>query len=155
MDRKSQTLINLLPKEEFITSNLGKVLHWAMNSFRVIVILTELVVMAAFLSRFWLDAKNTDLTDLIKQKQAVIAASADFEKEFKLTQERLKIFSTVAENQGLASSNLDLVTSYLPVNTLRGRVYSGNICYNCHADQSYHQQESQGNFSILLHCIFP
>ena len=58
--------INLLPKEEFDASVVGRLLRWAMGTFRIIVIITEMIVMAAFLSRFWLDAQNSDLNDEIR-----------------------------------------------------------------------------------------
>ena len=81
--RKKQAQVNLLPQEEFAGTTFGRTLRWAMSSFRIIVIATEMIVMLTFLSRFWLDARNADLNDLIKQKSAVLSASADFEKEFK------------------------------------------------------------------------
>lgn len=91
--------INLLPSEEFEDSTFGRVLRWALTTFRVIVIGVEVVVIAAFLSRFFLDAKNNDLTDEIEIKQARILAEADFEKEFRLTQKRLDIFSVLSGKQ--------------------------------------------------------
>ena len=112
--RKSKTQINLLPQEEFAGTTFGRTLKWAMSTFRVIVIVTEMVVMVAFLSRFWLDARNADLNDLIKQKSAVLAASTEFEKEFKGTQKKLKIFSSLSEDVGAASSTLGTITSFLP-----------------------------------------
>lgn len=111
---KNQNQINLLPQEEFTGSTLGRVLLWALSTFRIIVIITEMVVMLAFLSRFWLDARNVDLNDLIKQKQAVIAATADFEKDYRNTQKRLRVFSGLAKEEGQASSYLKTITNYLP-----------------------------------------
>src|SRR3990167_1085348 len=96
---KEKALINLLPQEEFESSTFGRVLKWLLSSFRIMVIITELVVMTAFLSRFWLDAKTTDLNDSIKQKQAVIESQNNFEKEFRKTQNRLVIFKEVTEAQ--------------------------------------------------------
>jgi hypothetical protein len=37
--------INLLPQEEFDISIIGRTLKWAMGTFRIIVIVTEIVVM--------------------------------------------------------------------------------------------------------------
>lgn len=111
-DKKHQ--INLLPQEEFEGSTLGRTLKWAMSTFRIIVIATEMVVMAAFLSRFWLDARNADLNDEIKQKSAIILASADFEKEFRGLQKKLGIFSNLASFEGVISNTMSEVTSRLP-----------------------------------------
>lgn len=90
--------INLLPQEEFEASIMGRILRWAMGTFRFIVIVTEIVVMAAFLSRFWLDAQNSDLTDSIKVASAQITAQSDFEKEFKGIQAKLKIYKGINQS---------------------------------------------------------
>lgn len=114
MAARKKRQINLLPQEEFAASTLGRVLNWLLTTFRYIVIVTEIVVMTAFLSRFWLDARSTDLNELIKQKQAVIAAFADFEKEFRLTQDQLKIFAALTSEQIGTDEILGTVSSYLP-----------------------------------------
>lgn len=106
--------INLLPKDEFSSSNLGRILAWFLSTFRIMVILVELVVVLAFLSRFWLDSRNADLNDEIEQKQAQILASADFEEEFRSIQKRLKIFSQLTAKEKPFSSNLAMLTSYIP-----------------------------------------
>lgn len=98
MAKKKNNLINLLPQLEFEGSITGRILRWAMTTFRYIVIVTELVVMAAFLSRFWLDAKNSDLNDELKIKTAQILAQKDFEKDFRDLQNRLKIFQEISKD---------------------------------------------------------
>jgi len=105
--------INLLPQEEFEASTLGRVLRWAMGTFRIIVIVTEVIVMAAFLSRFWLDAQNSDLTDAIKIRSAEISAQSDFEKEFRGVQTKLDIFKNI-RNSVQPSTKVDLIASKLP-----------------------------------------
>ncbi len=114
MAARKKRQINLLPQEEFAASTLGRVLNWVLTTFRYIVIVTEILVMAAFLSRFWLDAKSTDLNEMIKQRQAVIAAMADFEKEFRLTQDRLKIFAALTSEEIETDEVLEAVSSRLP-----------------------------------------
>ena len=88
-------LINLLPQEEFEASTMGRVLRWAMGSFRIIVIVTEMIVMGAFLSRFWLDARNSNLADSIKVAKSQIEVQSDFEKEFRGLQNKLLIFKSI------------------------------------------------------------
>lgn len=105
--------INLLPQEEFESSVLGRVLRWAMGTFRIIVIVTEMVVMGAFLSRFWLDAQNSDLNDQVKTAAAEISAQADFENQFRQVQTRLKIFKDISAN-AQSSKKLDLIASKIP-----------------------------------------
>ena len=106
-------LINLLPQEDFDASALGRVLKWAMGSFRMIVIVTEMVVMTAFLSRFWLDAQNSDLSDQITIKSAQISAQADFEKTFRNTQSKLAIIKFV-DSQTKPTDRLNLISTKIP-----------------------------------------
>src|SRR3989344_2970528 len=105
--------INLLPQEEFDASIVGRILKWAMGTFRIIVIVTEMIVMGAFLSRFWLDAQNSDLNDSIKVAGAEIEAQADFEKEFRGIQSKLSIFKQISQ-VAVPSKKLELVSSKLP-----------------------------------------
>lgn len=106
-------LINLLPQEEFDASTIGRILKWAMGTFRIIVIVTEMIVMGAFLSRFWLDAQNSDLSESISIKSAQISAQSAFEKQFRDVQKKLSIVKTIdAKNQ--PSSRINLVASKVP-----------------------------------------
>ena len=106
-------LINLIPQEEFDTSLIGRALKWAMGTFRIIVILTEMVVMAAFLSRFWLDAQNSDLANSIKVRVAQIQSQKDTEDQFRGIQNKLKVFKTIATSPK-ATARIDLVASKIP-----------------------------------------
>jgi Tfp pilus assembly protein PilN len=113
MAAKKEPRINLLPKEEFEVSVVGRIIKWALSTFRIIVIVTEMVVMAAFLSRFWLDARNSDLNETLKERQAVLAASSDFEKDFRKVQKRLAIASSLF-SISKPSKILIVISSYLP-----------------------------------------
>ncbi len=104
-------LINLLPQEEFEASTLGRILRWAMTTFRIIVIVTEMIVMAAFLSRFWLDSQNSDLTDEIKIQTAQIAVQSDFETEFTNFQKQLTVFKEIDKSTKYSGVLLKITTS--------------------------------------------
>ena len=106
--------INLLPERGFETTTTGRVLAWILSTFRVIVIVTEIIVMFAFLSRFWLDAQNTDLTEELEQKQAALMASTNLEKNFKATQVRLEIFKEMLVKEGKSTDLVKTATDYLP-----------------------------------------
>lgn len=88
--------INLLPQEEFNTSTTGRILKWATGTFRIIVIATEMVVMGAFLSRFWLDAQNSNINNAIKIKAAQVSAQAEVEKTFRALQSKLNIIDKIS-----------------------------------------------------------
>ncbi len=111
--KKSQS-INLLPKEEFTTSIFGRILKWLLSTFRIIVIVVEMVVMAAFLSRFWLDARSTDLNDQIKQRQSAIKSFEGFEQSFRSTQAKLAVFAATTEDKAKTLPKIETITSLLP-----------------------------------------
>lgn len=108
--------INLLPQEEFATSITGRILAWLTSSFRIIVIVTDMLVIIAFLSRFWLDAKRADLNDTLKVKKNVIAASASFEKEYRDIQNRTAIYALVSKDTGTGSQALSSIFTSVPEN---------------------------------------
>lgn len=75
--------INLMPGDDLENKPQGKFLKWALGWGKRIVMLTELIVILAFLSRFWLDTTVADLTDKITQKKAVVVSSSAFEQSFR------------------------------------------------------------------------
>ncbi len=113
--------INLLPLEEFNASTTGRVLRWATGTFRIIVIVTEMVVMAAFLSRFWLDAQNSTLNNAIKTKSAQISAQANLEKQFRGIQSKLSVFSKVSQGHN-TSALIEKITSSVPESITLSRI---------------------------------
>jgi len=101
--------INLLPQDDFQTSVFGRVLKWALSSFRIMVIVTELIVMSAFLSRFWLDAKNSDLNETLDVNKAQVLAYNDVENEFRLYQQKLSLAKTLYTNDKNAKLVSDII----------------------------------------------
>jgi Tfp pilus assembly protein PilN len=105
--------ISLLPKEEFEQTPIGKFLIWALSIGRWIIVLTEFIVICAFLSRFYLDRRIADLAEEISQKKAMVVSMAEFEQEFRSFQERLKTAEGLAANADQVWL-LDLVSQTLP-----------------------------------------
>lgn len=114
---KKELKINLLPQKEFERSTLGRILKWAVSSFRIIVIATEMIVMAAFLSRFWLDATNSDLNDTILQKKAIITSFTETENKFRTFQKQIDIFTKIT-SLTQKSEYLNLITSLTPADVI-------------------------------------
>lgn len=108
--------INLLPQEAFSASTYGRILAWLTSSFRVIVILTNMVVIIAFLSRFWLDSRRSDLNQEIKQKKAILSSTSEFENEFRDVQKRLTEYKKLRENESSFSNDLRQIASATPGN---------------------------------------
>jgi Tfp pilus assembly protein PilN len=85
-----KTNVNLLSKDPFSESLLGKILLWALSIGRYIVVFTELVVILSFLSRFKLDRDLTDLNASIDQRLAEVNSYGSLESEVRSLQERLR-----------------------------------------------------------------
>lgn len=106
--------VNLLLRESFEYTTLGKVLAWSLSAGRVIVILTELVVIIAFLSRFWLDRTLTDLNEQNASKKKQIEAASKFESDFRQTQQQLAAYQKLISVPAEAAERVAEVTSFLP-----------------------------------------
>ncbi len=132
--REKNNSINLLPNLQDEANVKARVLNWVLSSFRVIVIITEFVVILAFISRFFLDARSNDLTDQIKSKQAVIASFSKFENEFKNIQAKISIFSSITSEKNLNSSVFSKITSSLPNDIVLDSLTSDKDGINLKAD---------------------
>lgn len=96
--------INLLPRDSFEFSKTGKILKWATTVGRVLVVLTEFVVLLAFVSRFYFDKKLDDLGEVITQKEAQIMAYEDVEAEMR------KVLAKQRSVEMLQNGGLDFVS---------------------------------------------
>lgn len=106
--------INLLPRDDFERKAIGKFLIWALTVGRWIVVVVELVVILAFLSRFKLDRDIADLYESIRAKQSVIQNNAGFEKDFRQFQSRLVAADTLTKKQLQVVPIVQAVASSLP-----------------------------------------
>jgi Tfp pilus assembly protein PilN len=106
--------INLLPQKGFESTTTGRLVGWFLGTFRLILIVTEMIVMAAFFSRFYLDARNTDLSEAIQQKKAVIESYAKTEREFRSAQNKLTLLSQLDKSATVKTQLLDSIRTSLP-----------------------------------------
>lgn len=90
--------ISLLPDSENANSFTSRALRWIATIGRYIIVFTELIVILAFISRFWLDRKSADLSEIIRQEKAIIDSTSDFEKDFLLVQQKLQIIKDFYSN---------------------------------------------------------
>lgn len=72
---------------------IERVINWSLSVGRILVILTELIALGAFLWRFGLDQQLIDLHTQIKQKQTIVAAFKKNEDEYRNLQNRLSLAS--------------------------------------------------------------
>lgn len=107
--------INLVPKDEFERSFLGKALRWALTAGKSIVIVTEFVVILAFLSRFKFDRDLNDLNEVVLQKQAVVASFVETESRMKDIQARIDIIKRTDETTLGFGGTVDQLISSTPL----------------------------------------
>jgi hypothetical protein len=81
--------INLVPKDPFFNTLLGKTLKWALSVGRYIVIFTEITVIVSFVTRFSLDRQVTDLNGSINQKEIVISSFGELESNVRTAQAKI------------------------------------------------------------------
>lgn len=106
--------INLLPKDSFESSKIGIVLSWLLSFGKWAVIVTQLIVMGAFLWRFGLDRKLTDLNKQIAKNVAIIKSYDKIEQEFVLTKRKLEAAEVVIGNQAKIEDELATLSSLTP-----------------------------------------
>ncbi len=90
------TSINLIRSEQ--THHIDTILKWALTTGRFLIILTETIALSAFVYRFSLDREIIDLTDEIKNNQAVVSLYTD-EPRYRNLQERLTFVESIRPTQ--------------------------------------------------------
>jgi len=91
--------ISLLPEEENLDSLSARIVKWVTTAGRFIIVFTELIVICAFLSRFWLDRMNSDLSEVTRQQKAILESTQSFEKEYSLLQKKLTLIRNFYQAQ--------------------------------------------------------
>jgi hypothetical protein len=145
--------ISLLPDEENIDSFSARALRWLTGVGRYIIVFTELIVIIAFLSRFWLDRINSDLSEVIRQQQAILNSTGNFVTEYSQLQQRLNIIKSFYQNQPEYQSKIQTLTNSTPLDiTYTKLTLSQDKNNNTTADISFsaYQESSIVNFITNL-----
>lgn len=109
--------INLLPKDEFAQSPIGKFFAWALTFGKYIVIITQIIVIGAFLFRFKLDKEAESLTDSLNKQQVVLAGFRETELLARNIHSRLNNIKAIESRQEPMFKSLDNLSSLLPLET--------------------------------------
>lgn len=109
--------INLLDTD-VSRSPYGRIFAWAITYGRYIMIGTEIVVLLAFISRFSLDRKLTDLKEEVTQKRAIIQANQSFESDIRSLQFQLTKIKDLFAEQRKPWDLFSRIQSYLPPDTV-------------------------------------
>jgi len=104
MKKTAQIKINLVPKDPFFSTIVGKILKWSLSAGRYVVIFTELVVIMSFIARFTLDRKVTDLNGSINQKKQIILSYGDTEKNFRTVQEKISQYKQTEQETNIVDT---------------------------------------------------
>ena len=113
---KSQ--INLLPQEDFEKQPLGKFILWAVSIGRWVVIIVDIIVICAFLSRFKLDQDKANIDEKIKVKQGIIQSLQTTEKEFRSLQQRLTEIKNLQAKQANVVPLVSTIARVLPADVI-------------------------------------
>lgn len=105
--------INILSFKQHDESSIGKFLTWSLQYGRIIIIITEFIVIAAFISRFYFDRRLSDLKDQIDVKTKFIAESQGVEKDF------IKLKATLDQAGSIIDNRKDYSIVVANVNALK------------------------------------
>jgi hypothetical protein len=93
-----------LAKEKGNTS-FDKFIDWTLTIGRLIVILTEVIAVAAFVYRFSLDERLVSLHSAIRQKQAIVVSFKNDEDKYRNLQDRIALAKSKSEKGIKISQN--------------------------------------------------
>lgn len=112
--------INLLKNKR--VGFFGEFINWTLTIGRLVIIITELIALSAFLYRFSLDRKIIDLRSEIKQKVAIISSLKTNEAKYRDLQERLYLTSKFSllsqERHKILTDILNLTPQDITLNRL-------------------------------------
>lgn len=115
--------INLVKNKK--TPLFDKFMDWALTIGRLIVILTEVVAVIAFVYRFSLDEQLVNLHDQIKQQQNIVFALKNDENRYRNLQDRLALAATFSEKSIQSNQAITDIANPMP-----GRVNINNLVLN-------------------------
>ncbi len=142
---KPKKEISLLPEDVDLNSPSARILRWITTVGRVVIIVTELIVIGAFLSRFYLDRKNADLSEIIRQQKAILDSTKSFESEFVDLQTKLstikKVYSASPDYEGkiknlVSSTPLDIRYERLSVKKEDNNLILADISLMAYQEES-------------------
>jgi len=110
---KKSPAINLLKDQS--GNYVDRFVNWALSVGRVVVILTEVIALSAFLYRFSLDRQLIDLHTAIKQKQAVVIYLKENEETYRNLQNRLSLSTNLSKTGAEKTDTLKDIIAFTPV----------------------------------------
>ena len=93
---------------------VDRFIKWALSFGRVIIILTEIIALSAFLFRFSLDRQLIDLQDKIKQQQKILEVFKSSEKKYRNLQDRLSVANLLINSTQKTDESLTTLLNLIP-----------------------------------------
>lgn len=103
--------INFINKQ---TPFLDRFMDWTLTIGRLIVIITEVVAVIAFIYRFSLDEKLVDLHSAIKQKQSIISVLKNDENKYRNLQDRITLAAIFSEKADKSNQTITDIAGLIP-----------------------------------------
>ncbi len=120
MRKNHHPSINLLGNRQ--GNIFEKFIDWALTIGRLVVILTEVIALSAFIYRFTLDRELIDLHSKIKQETAIVGYLKSREEIYRNLQDRLSVASEFSESGGkknkIFNDIIELATGGMTFNEL-------------------------------------
>lgn len=154
---KKLSTINLKPQDEFEKSVVGKILKWSLTTGKSIVILTEFVVILAFLSRFKLDRDLNDLNEEIIQKQFIVESYEDTEAKIVDIQDKMSLVAQIDTTTVKVKDTVNELSKLVPIgvkiNSIEFSQGGWNVVAEADSEQVYAafiaRMENSGKFAAV------
>jgi len=109
-----KSAVNLLQQRGAPPTFWERLYEWVTNTCRIIVIVTELLVLGAFGWRFWLDRKLNDLKRGIESKGEVLKGLSEQEQEIRALQAKMSSYRQLLEGSSDYTSVIREINGYIP-----------------------------------------
>lgn len=107
--------INLIKNKQIPL--FDKFMNWTLTVGRLIVIITEVVAVVAFVYRFSLDDRLVNLHSTIKQKQSIISVLKNDENSYRNLQDRIALAKTFAAKAAKSNQTIADIAILIPSQT--------------------------------------
>ena len=104
--------INLLPQKE--TSLIEKLMYFALNYLRYIIVITQLVVIGVFFYRFQIDQRIVDLKEAVDQKKEIVEIVLPLLQEASRIDKKTKEIEIIIKQQNDFQSMIQYFLSTFP-----------------------------------------
>ena len=104
--------VNLVKNNE--VSSFDRFIDWTLTIGRLIVIITEIIAVSAFVYRFSLDQKLVDLHSSIKQKQSIISSLKNDENKYRNLQDRIALAANFSEKAIKTTQTITDIGNLMP-----------------------------------------